>query len=323
MAIRKCVFLFECDIDFSGDYLEQLYKVRFFSVIVHFRLKFQVKMKFLLTIISLISLISSILSQLRPKFRPEIYDPTNSVYDPNYVPQFWEILPQYVASPFTCASTACYHGIHMAPIYVPIAGENDTYRASRAQIYEGFLGIPYAKPPLGEQRFRPPVEWDSGETILAIVERPPCVQVDFRSRMYKDRVIGSEDCLYLNVYRPSLPYFEPQTPYLHVIIYLANRDFETGIAGTSAISPTYLLYKPNVIVVTISSRLGIFGYFHHEFNDKINSYFGNAGLEDEAMAIRWVRQNIKYFGGDPEKITLVGEASAHYHTISHKLFDRK
>lgn len=108
-------------------------------------------------------------------------------------------------------------------------------------------------------------------------------------------ISGSEDCLFINIFTPNIQGDAP------VVIFDYNDSFKTGFNGTETYSPENFV-EEDVIVVTISHRLGLFGYLTTE-DDVIP---GNNGLRDFIFGLQWVRDNIKNFGGDPEKVTLMG-----------------
>lgn len=171
--------------------------------------------------------------------------------------------------------------------------------------FEAFEGIPYAKPPVGELRFKPPEKkepWTS--ELLATKYSPFCVQYEMND--------SSEDCLYLNVYRPLKEGMDDSKK-LPVILWIHGGYYMFG--SGKLYGPEYLMDR-NLIFVTINYRLGPFGFLSTE-DDVVP---GNMGLKDQNMAIRWVSENIEKFGGDPKQITLVGlsagGASVHYHYLS-------
>ncbi|KAF5288896.1 hypothetical protein FQA39_LY03775 [Lamprigera yunnana] len=184
-------------------------------------------------------------------------------------------------------------------------------RTRHDRLYYYFTGIPYAKPPLGWYRFEPPVApipWN--DTLDATLPTPVCVQ--FENRI-STNIIGSEDCLYLNIYTPQLPTSNSNS--LPVMFYIGGEYFMNGDVSKERYGPEFLLDK-DVVLVTINYRLGPFGFFVTE-GDTVKT---NAGLRDQARALKWVHKNIEAFGGDPNKITLFGQgaggASAHFLMIS-------
>lgn len=122
---------------------------------------------------------------------------------------------------------------------------------------------------------------------------------------------GVEDCLYANVYVPMLE--EKDAPLMPVIIWIHEGAFQRG-AGTYT-KARYLMDR-DVILVTFNYRLGLFGFLSTE--DSVVS--GNMGLKDQNLAIKWVVENIKRFGGDPKQISLfgasAGASSVHFHYLS-------
>ncbi|XP_055533357.1 juvenile hormone esterase-like [Wyeomyia smithii] len=176
--------------------------------------------------------------------------------------------------------------------------------------YEAFFGIPYAKPPLGKLRFRDPVPvepWDG--YYDATYERSKCMQKISAHPL--SQVEGSEDCLYLNLYRPK--YITDPLP---VIFYIHGGSYASGSASAVEYGPERLMGTRKVIVVVIQYRLGAFGFLSTE--DKCAP--GNYGLKDQNLALRWVQYNIQKFGGDSKRITLVGQsaggASVQLHMMS-------
>ncbi|XP_044765921.1 neuroligin-2 [Coccinella septempunctata] len=158
-----------------------------------------------------------------------------------------------------------------------------------------FLGIPYAEPPINKARFKPP-RWHKGWELLQAVDYgPACPQ----PKQYTEGIrYIDEDCLYLNVYAPPLQ--EGVGQKYPVMFYIHGGDF---IHGASNHFPGHILatfYK--VVVVTINYRLGALGFLS---TGDINSP-GNYGILDQAMALRWVYENIESFNGDRERITLFG-----------------
>lgn len=177
-----------------------------------------------------------------------------------------------------------------------------------------FQGVPYALPPLGELRFRAPVEepgWH-GER-LAVLDAPKCTQRDpFR----RDTLIeGSEDCLYLNVYTPD-PVPETSAP-LPVMVWFHGGGWQCGSGISSFYGPDFLL-DHDIVLVSANFRLGPLGFLSTETLDCP----GNNGLKDQLQVLRWVRDNIAAFGGDPQSVTVFGEsaggASVTYHMLSEK-----
>ncbi|KAI5643452.1 carboxylesterase family domain-containing protein [Phthorimaea operculella] len=175
--------------------------------------------------------------------------------------------------------------------------------------YIAFKGIPYAKPPVGDLRFKapePPVPWEGVRD--ASEHGPMCPQ--YNERM--DRVEpGSEDCLYLNVYTRTIT---PHSP-LPVMVWIHGGAFYTGSGNSDFYGPEFFMAH-DVILVTFNYRLEVFGFLCLDTEEVP----GNAGLKDQTMALRWVKNNIAAFGGDPNNITIfgcsAGAASVSYHLLS-------
>lgn len=116
------------------------------------------------------------------------------------------------------------------------------------------------------------------------------------------KVVGSEDCLHLNIFTKSLKTGKP----LPVLVYIFGGGFSSGSSSTDLYGPDYLMLA-DVIVVTCSFRLGPFGFM--SFKDESLNVPGNAALKDQLMALKFLKKNISNFGGDPENVTLFGHSS--------------
>ncbi|EDS25669.1 carboxylesterase [Culex quinquefasciatus] len=176
-------------------------------------------------------------------------------------------------------------------------------RLSNGKPYHFFKGIPYAEPPVGELRFKPPVALERfGEPILdCSVHRSWCMQLTFPMNI----VIGSEDGLFLNVYTPELPGDQVESmKRLPVMIYVHGGAFQEGAGDSFVYNPLPLL-EEGVVVVTLNYRLGPLGFLCLPEA----GIYGNMGLKDQRMAFRWVQQNISNFGGDPNNVTVFGASA--------------
>ncbi|QRW08226.1 carbohydrate esterase family 10 protein [Ceratobasidium sp. AG-Ba] len=166
-----------------------------------------------------------------------------------------------------------------------------------------FLGIPYAKPPVGPLRFKPPTAWSptSGTTLVnATVDKPICVQstpIDYSP--------VSEDCLYLSLWKPS-----NVTTKLPVLVWIYGGGFLNGSAlgypGDHILTTSYKLNKP-VLYVAMNYRLGVYGFPPGQQSEAAGAL--NLGLKDQRLALEWVNKNIGLFGGDPSKVMIFGESA--------------
>ncbi|XP_055704086.1 juvenile hormone esterase-like [Phlebotomus papatasi] len=168
--------------------------------------------------------------------------------------------------------------------------------------YEAFLGIPYARPPIAGSRFRNP-EPTEGWTGTKDCTKPAniCPQLDTFTGT--GDILGDEDCLYLNVYRPLLT--NPQSQRLPVIAYIHGGGFLTGSAHPDFYGADYFMDNGTVILVTIQYRLGALGYLC----SGDSASMGNFGLKDQVMALKWIQDNIMKFGGNPRLVTVMGESA--------------
>lgn len=166
-----------------------------------------------------------------------------------------------------------------------------------------FLGIPFAAPPVGSQRWRAPqpaAPWQG--TRQATAEPPSCPQNDSRWNRV-DAARGREDCLYLDVHTPRL---DP-APKLPVLVWIhggSNR------AGSAAGTVRTNLVQKGIVVVAIQYRLGVLGFLSlPALSQEQGGSSGNYGLMDQIQALRWVHDNIARFGGDPERVTIAGQSA--------------
>jgi para-nitrobenzyl esterase len=122
---------------------------------------------------------------------------------------------------------------------------------------------------------------------------------------YVDPSKQSEDCLYLNVWAPERPKKPGKLP---VMVWLHGGGYTLGSAGSPIYDGSNLARQGDVILVSVNHRLNIFGFSFLETTDERFASAGNAGLLDIVEALRWVRNNIAAFGGDPGNVTIFGES---------------
>jgi para-nitrobenzyl esterase len=189
-----------------------------------------------------------------------------------------------------------------------------------------FEGIPYAAPPVGELRWRPPqppVAWSGARSASAF--GPRCMQDLLYDMTFRDRQM-SEDCLYLNIWAP------PAAPgaKLPVLVWIYGGGFQSGSASEARYDGTDLARK-GVVVVSFNYRLGIFGFLAHPqlTAESPQGTSGNYGLLDQVAALRWVQANIAAFGGDPGNVTVFGQSAGAFSIsalmcspMAHGLFQR-
>lgn len=173
-----------------------------------------------------------------------------------------------------------------------------------------FKGIPYAAPPTGALRWKAPqplAPWTGVRKASEFGAR--CMQAPiFGDMVFKDAG-QSEDCLHLNVWAPAVP----ATSKLPVMVWIYGGGFAAGATSEPRQDGANLSRK-GVVVVSMNYRLGIFGFFSHPelTSESGHNASGNYGLMDQLEALRWVRDNIAAFGGDPGNVTIFGESAGSF-----------
>jgi para-nitrobenzyl esterase len=167
-----------------------------------------------------------------------------------------------------------------------------------------FQGIPYAKAPVGELRFRPPAEpdrWNAPVQATRFGAVCPQVENEYEpSSMYPQ----SEDCLSLNVWTPAAD--AGKRP---VLVYIHGGGFFEGASSRPLYDGANFARRGNIVFVSINYRLGALGFTYLEqMGDKFDGS-GNLGLLDQAAALSWIARNIDRFGGDPSAVTIMGESA--------------
>ncbi|XP_050684612.1 neuroligin-4, Y-linked-like isoform X2 [Leptidea sinapis] len=190
---------------------------------------------------------------------------------------------------------------------------------------EVFLGVPYATPPVGSNRFSPtrtPSPWDgvrvsdrpgpacpqklpNFEDERVLLEKMPKGRLEYLKRLMPYVKKQSEDCLYLNIFAPLQ--MDDIKLALPVLVYIHGDGYSSssGSPYDGAVIASYT----DLIVVTLNYRLGVLGFLNANPAPHLKARVANYGLMDQIAALHWVQQNVALFGGDPTNITLVGHGS--------------
>ncbi|MGE0552744.1 MAG: carboxylesterase/lipase family protein [Gemmatimonadales bacterium] len=193
-----------------------------------------------------------------------------------------------------------------------VVGDASTYQ---------WLGIPYAAPPIGARRWRPPEPPEAWTALRTSREfGPACPQIagvqgpgpDGRSygpgvEATFGTVVGDEDCITLNLWRPASGAEE-----LPVVVFVHGGANVVGYSGDPLYHGARLAAALDAVVVSLNYRLGLFGFFHHpalSAGADSATASGNFGLLDLIEGLRWVARNAAGFGGDPDNVTLIGQSA--------------
>jgi para-nitrobenzyl esterase len=192
------------------------------------------------------------------------------------------------------AGTGAFAGPEVGTLSGPVVGQT-------AGAVDSFLGIPYAAPPVGDLRWTAPQPVAAWETPRAAVTYgPDCAQLPDPSDAAPTGTTPSEDCLYLNVWRPV---GNPEN--LPVLLWIHGGGYVNGGASPAVYDGAALAEK-GIVVVSLNYRLGRFGFFHHP---DLGAETGNFALLDMLAGLEWVQANIAAFGGDPQRVTIWGESA--------------
>lgn len=188
-----------------------------------------------------------------------------------------------------------------------------SYSNSSTVTYDIFtwLGIPFAEAPIGSNRFLNPKPVQSWTGVRDALRWPKACIQDLP-------IEQSEDCLYLNIFARDSTYLNKESALRPVMIWIYGGGFVIGQSADNLYEPSTLVASSDIIVVSFNYRLGALGFLSLEGTEAT----GNAGFLDQHMAIKWVYENIKYFGGDNTKITLFGESAGSFSTGFHLFYPK-
>jgi para-nitrobenzyl esterase len=173
-----------------------------------------------------------------------------------------------------------------------------------------FKGIPFGEPPTGDLRWKAPQAVKSWTgTRQATQFGPRCMQLPLFGDMGFRSNGMSEDCLYLNVWTPA----KNANTKLPVMVYFFGGGFQAGDGSEPRYDGESMAAK-GIVSITVNYRLGIFGFLAHPELTKESEHHasGNYGLLDQSAALRWVKQNVAAFGGDPNRVTIAGESAGSF-----------
>lgn len=178
-----------------------------------------------------------------------------------------------------------------------------------------YRGIPYAAPPVGDLRWKPPAAPAPWTDTLAVIEKPNVCPQEVFGGLPVPGFSPSEDCLYLNVDTPAGGSDLPVMVWIHGGAFTLGEGLQTdgGTAGDRIARET------GTVVVSMNYRLGQLGFLAHSelTAESPDDASGNYGLMDQTAALRWVQQNIQAFGGDPDNVTIFGESAGAFSVCSH------
>ncbi len=194
-----------------------------------------------------------------------------------------------------------------------------TLRGAQEDGVWSYKGIPYAAPPVGALRWKPPQApacWTDLRPATAFGN--VCPQVDVRT----NRNTGAEDCLTLNIWRPAQATAQQPRPvmfFIHGGGNVQGASSETTLGSTLIYNGKHLAKQHDVVVVTINYRLAALGYLAlpELAKESARQTSGNYGFLDQVFALQWVQQNIQAFGGDPKQVMIFGESAGAVNTCAH------
>ncbi len=208
-----------------------------------------------------------------------------------------------------CALAAVTAAVAKAPVVAApvVQAPAGTMRGVQQEGLRVFKGVPYAAAPVGPLRWRPPVAAPAWSGVLEASDfGPACVQPKANAAsIYASPLKAmSEDCLSLNIWSPKEAKGAPVLVWIHGGSLVAGSSSETMYDGAA-------LARRGLVVVSINYRLGVLGYLAHPqlSAESAEHVSGNYGLLDQIAALRWVRDNIAAFGGDPARVTIAGESA--------------
>ncbi|KAK5638641.1 hypothetical protein RI129_012936 [Pyrocoelia pectoralis] len=210
---------------------------------------------------------------------------------------------------FAFSLVASYDLPRVQTPYGEVQGTYDT--SYNGLVYSQFIGVPYAHPPTGKLRFQEPQPLQRWSGIWNANISTQCIQVNHSPEPEGGNLMGQEDCLYVNIFVPTK---NPTGQELFdVFVHFHSGGFNFGYGNSYG--PKYLM-DINVILITVNYRLGALGFLSTE-DDVVP---GNNGMKDQSASLRWIKENIRCFGGNPDSITVTGlsagGASTHYHYLS-------
>ncbi|MCD8012117.1 MAG: carboxylesterase/lipase family protein [Lachnospiraceae bacterium] len=160
-----------------------------------------------------------------------------------------------------------------------------------------YLGIPYAKPPIGSLRFKRAQEMEPWDGVFDAKEYGP-EAIQFDEGEYK----GSEDCLTINIQRPA------EGENLPVFVYIHGGGFNTGAASVPLYNGKQFA-DDGLVFVSFQYRMNVLGFYDFTTYPGCEEFESNCGISDQILAMRWIHENIRAFGGDPENVTINGESA--------------
>jgi acetylcholinesterase len=205
--------------------------------------------------------------------------------------------------------------------FVNINTPNNSSQEHRSGNVYYWLSVPYAEPPIGRNRFRPPIEIKPWSGILNATKLPNvCMQDETDTIEEKFAGISmwsifptnstiSEDCLYLSIWLPLEAYqrlnlqsgLPLQSPKIPIIVFFHGGKSIQGSSILDIYNPSAFVAATNTIFISVNYRLGPFGFIYLE-----GEFGGNQAILDQNLAIRWIKKNAERLGGDPSRITLMG-----------------